>query len=134
LDKSHTQCHWYEHVAVGQPPFHYQTKCAGYWSLYKVSSIENGLGLNDFHGHIYEHPKYGLLFLLCALTMIGFPISPTFLGYDILFADIEENHLLLLIISGFTFIFLEIAIVRIYARVFLGQHIKNYHEVAFRSS
>jgi NADH:ubiquinone oxidoreductase subunit 5 (subunit L)/multisubunit Na+/H+ antiporter MnhA subunit len=106
----------------------------GWWCLYKVKSIENNLDLNEFHGHIYEHPKYGLLFLLSALTMVGFPISPTFIGLDILFSEIEMHHRLLLILSSLTFVVLELAVLRIYARIFLGQHNKTYHEVAFRSS
>jgi hypothetical protein len=66
--------------------------------------------------------------------MIGFPISPTFIGLDVLFADIEFDHQFLLIISALTFVILELAVLRIYARIFLGQHIKTYHETAFRSS
>lgn len=106
----------------------------GVWCLDKVKSHENNISLNEFHGHIYEHPKFGLFFLICALTMVGFPISPTFIGLDIMFSDIELHHRILLILSAMTFIVLELAVIRIYARIFLGQHIKTYHEVAFRSS
>jgi NADH-quinone oxidoreductase subunit L len=106
----------------------------GLWCLNSVKTQENNVNLNQFHGHIYEHPKYGLLFLICALIMVGFPISPTFIGLDILFSKIRLNHWLLLILSSFTFIVLELAVLRIYARMFLGQHIKTYHEVAFRNS
>lgn len=106
----------------------------GWFALYKVQSIENSVNLNAFHGHVYEHPRYALAFLLSALTMIGFPISPTFLGYDLLFSEIETDQTFLLVISSITFIVLELAVLRIYARVFLGQHVKTYHEIAFRSS
>jgi NADH:ubiquinone oxidoreductase subunit 2 (subunit N) len=106
----------------------------GSWCLKKVESGENKLSLNEFHGHIYEHPRIALLFLLCALTMIGFPISPTFLGLDIMFSKIELEHRFLLITSSLTFIFLELSVLRIYARIFLGMHLKTYHEVAYRNS
>ena len=106
----------------------------GYWSLYKVQSKENTISLHEFHGHIYEHPRYALVFLISALMMVGFPVSPTFIGLDILFSDIEFNHTFLLFISALTFFILELAVLRIYARIFLGQHVKTYHEVAFRSS
>jgi NADH-quinone oxidoreductase subunit L len=106
----------------------------GFWCLKRVITLENNISLNEFHGHIYEHPKLGLLFLICSLTMIGFPISPTFLGYDIMFSEISFEHWYLLIFNLTTFIILEYAALRIYARVFLGQHVKTYHEVAFRSS
>lgn len=106
----------------------------GAYSLQRVRSFENSINLNSFHGHVYEHPKMALLFLISALTMSGFPISPTFIGFDILFSDIEPNHTLLLICSSLTFVLIEISVLRIYARVFLGLHVKTYHEVAFRSS
>ncbi len=106
----------------------------GMISLKRIISKENGINLNEFHGHIYEHPRLALFFLICALTIIGFPISPTFLGFDLLFSDIENNHKLLLLFSSATFIILEYTAIRIYARIFLGPHHKTYHEVAHRSS
>ena len=106
----------------------------GILSLKRVISKENGINSNEFHGHVYEHPRLALFFLICALTIIGFPISPTFLGFDLLFSDIENNHKLLLLFSSVTFIILEYTAIRIYARVFLGPHRKTYHEIAHRSS
>lgn len=106
----------------------------GYLSLKRVIEKENGINLNEFHGHIYEHPRLALFFLICSLTIIGFPISPTFLGFDLLFSDIENHHKILLLFSSLTFIFLEFSAIRIYARVFLGPHKKTYHEIAHRSS
>ena len=64
----------------------------------------------------------------------GFPISPAFIGYDILFSEIDMHHPVLLATSFLVFVFLELTVLRIYARVFLGQHVKTYHEVAFRSA
>ncbi|MGI9190801.1 MAG: proton-conducting transporter membrane subunit [Chitinophagaceae bacterium] len=106
----------------------------GYWSLHKVSSVENNINLNEFHGHVYEHPRFALTFLIAALMMSGFPISPAFIGYDILFSEIDLHHPILLMTSFLIFILLELTVLRIYARVFLGQHVKTYHEVAFRSA
>ena len=108
--------------------------CLGYWSLYKVKSQENSISLHEFHGHIYEHPRYALTFLISSLMMIGFPISPTFIGLDLLFSDIEFTHTFLLFISALTFLLVELTVLRIYARIFLGRHVKTYHEVAFRST
>lgn len=106
----------------------------GFWSLFKVTSVENDINLNEFHGHVYEHPRFALSFLVAALMMSGFPISPAFIGYDILFSEIDMHHPVLLGTSFLIFIFLELTVLRIYARVFLGQHVKTYHEVAFRSA
>ncbi len=106
----------------------------GLYCLIKVKKYEKGITLNEFHGHIYEHPILALFFLISSLIMIGFPITPTFLGFDILFSEIDLSNRFLLIVSALTFIFLEYAVLRLYARVFLGLHSKNYHEVAYRNS
>ncbi len=106
----------------------------GAWALKRVISLENNIDLNSFHGHIYEHKKLGMTFLLSSLILIGFPISPTFVGLDLLFSEIEKENTTTLFLSALVFIFLELATIRIYARVFLGLHVKPYHEVAFKSS
>lgn len=107
---------------------------SGLFALMRLKKLENGIGLNEFHGHVYEHPRLAALFLVSTLVMIGFPFSPTFLGFDILFSKIGLHQPVLIFTGFFTFIFLELSVLRIYARVFLGQHVKNYHEVAFRNS
>ena len=99
-----------------------------------VEKKENTYDLSNFYGHSYEYPRLGLLFLLCGLAVVGFPISPTFIGLDIVLSRIHGDQLPLLLIIGLSFIFMEIAVLRLYARVFLGQHVKAYHAVAFRNS
>ena len=106
----------------------------GYYCLHKIDSVENSVSLNNFHGHAYEHPKYTLVFLVAALGLAGFPFTPTFLGIDLIFSHIHPNQLFLIVFTSITFIFSEIAVLRIYARVFLGPHVKTYHEIAYRSS
>jgi NADH:ubiquinone oxidoreductase subunit 5 (subunit L)/multisubunit Na+/H+ antiporter MnhA subunit len=106
----------------------------GYVCLSKIEKIENGIDLNRFHGHTHEHPVLAFLFLLSCLGLIGFPYTPTFIGIDLLFSHIHKQEIALIIFVSLTFIFMEFAILRIYARVFLGQHTKNYHPIAYRSS
>ncbi|MBU6342109.1 MAG: hypothetical protein KGS48_11500, partial [Bacteroidetes bacterium] len=106
----------------------------GYISLIRVSTIENNVSLNNFHGHIYEHPKTGLVFLLAALGLAGFPLTPTFLGIDLLFSHIHTHQYLLIALTATSFVFLELSLLRLYARIFLGPHIKTYHEIAYKSS
>jgi NADH:ubiquinone oxidoreductase subunit 4 (subunit M) len=107
---------------------------AGYTCLNKVKLIDNDINLNQFHGYSYEKPKVAFIFLLSCLALIGFPFTPTFLGIDILFTHVHQNQPILIILTSLSFIFIELAILRIYARIFLGQHKKNYHPIAFRSS
>jgi NADH-quinone oxidoreductase subunit L len=106
----------------------------GFIVLSWVEKKENTYDLSNFYGHSYEYPGLGLLFLLCGLAVAGFPVSPTFVGLDIVLSRIHSNQFPLLLAIGLSFIFMEIAVLRVYARVFLGQHVKAYHAVAFRNS
>jgi NADH-quinone oxidoreductase subunit L len=106
----------------------------GYITITKLKNRETHVDLNQFNGHAYEHPKYAFVFLLSCLGLTGFPITPTFIGEDIIFTHIHENQVALAFFTSSSLIIDGIAAIRIYARVFLGPHIKTYHEAAFRSS
>jgi NADH-quinone oxidoreductase subunit L len=106
----------------------------GYVCLSKIERIEHNIDLNRFHGHTHEHPVLAFIFLLSCLGLIGFPYTPTFIGIDLLFSHIQKQEYALIIFISLCFIFMEFAILRIYARIFLGQHTKNYHPIAYRSS
>lgn len=106
----------------------------GYICLQKIKSMEGSNRLHRFHGHVYEHPRIALIFLLACLGLTGFPITPTFVGEDLIFSHINSNQYALAGFVALSFIVDSLAIIRIYARVFLGPHIKSYHEVAYRSS
>jgi NADH-quinone oxidoreductase subunit L len=107
---------------------------AGYICLHKIKQIDNDISLNHYHGYSYEKPGISFVFLLSCLALIGFPFTPTFLGIDLLFTHIHADQPLLIILTSLSFIFIELSILRIYARIFLGQHKKNFHPIAFRSS
>jgi formate hydrogenlyase subunit 3/multisubunit Na+/H+ antiporter MnhD subunit len=106
----------------------------GLITIRRLQKIEIGLDLFQFHGHAYEHPKIALIFLIACLGVTGFPISPTFLGEDLIFSHIEASQFLLAFFVASSFILDGLAIIRIYSRIFLGPHIKTYHEVAYRSA
>ncbi|MGZ5190898.1 MAG: proton-conducting transporter transmembrane domain-containing protein, partial [Flavisolibacter sp.] len=106
----------------------------GYLCLKKIKSLENDIDLNQFYGHAYEHPVLSFLFLISCLGMVGFPFTPTFIGIDLLFSHIDKQEIILIIFLALSFVFMEIAVLRIYARLFLGQHKKGYHPIAYRSS
>lgn len=77
-------------------------------------------GLFEYHGNVRRYPVLAFLFLLSTLGMMGFPISPTFLGVDLLFSHIHENQFLLAFFAALAFVMEGIAAVRIFARLFLG--------------
>ena len=82
---------------------------------------------------MYEHPKFAFLFLLAALGVTGFPITSTFIE-DLLFSHIESTQIVLAFFVASSFVVSGIAGVRIYTRLFLGPHIKTYHELPYKSS
>jgi len=106
----------------------------GFFTLVRLRKIEGSIGLHQFHGYSYQHPKIALVFFFCCLGASGFPITPTFIGEDLVFTHIHEDQILLAFITALSFILDGLAIIRIYARVFLGPHVKSIFEMAYRSS
>jgi NADH-quinone oxidoreductase subunit L len=106
----------------------------GYICLQKLRSMEINVDLQQFHGHSYKHPGIALIFLIASLGLIGFPITPTFIGEDLMFSHIKENQVVLAFFAALSFIIDGLAIIRIYARVFLGPHAKSYYEMGYRAS
>jgi NADH:ubiquinone oxidoreductase subunit 5 (subunit L)/multisubunit Na+/H+ antiporter MnhA subunit len=74
------------------------------------------------------------VFLIACLAFVGLPFTPSFIGIDLLFSHIHKHEYALLIFTAINFLVIEIAVLRIYARVFLGQHIKQTHPIAYKSS
>jgi NADH-quinone oxidoreductase subunit L len=99
-----------------------------------LKSKEEQFSLQRFYGHSFEYPKISILFLVACLGISGFPITPTFIGEDLLISHIHLHQTGLLLLVIFALLINGIVAYRIYARVFLGQHIKVTHEVALRSA
>lgn len=110
------------------------TSVVGLICLRKIKQLDPGVDLNGYHGHTYEHPVLALVFLVSCLGMVGFPFTPTFIGIDLLFSHIHKQEILLIIFTALSFIFMELAVIRIYSRIFMGQNKKADHPIAYRSS
>ena len=106
----------------------------GFYSLYRIKSIEKNIDLNDFYGYNHNHPKYGFWFLISCLAFVGLPFTPTFIGVDLMFTHIDKNEYALITMIAISFLFIEIAVLRIYARLFLGPNKIQNHPIAYRSS
>jgi NADH-quinone oxidoreductase subunit L len=106
----------------------------GFLAILRLKKLERRVFLNQFYGHSWEHPKIAFVFLVACLGMAGFPISPTFIGEDLIYSHIESSQIFLALFVSLSFILDGLALIRIYARVFLGPHHKTYHESAYRSS
>jgi NADH-quinone oxidoreductase subunit L len=102
--------------------------------LQKLKRIETDIDLNRFYGHIYSHPKLGFWFLIACLAFVGLPFTPSFIGLDLMYSHIDHEEYALTTFVTISFLILELAVLRIYARVFLGPHSKQTHPTAYRSS
>jgi hypothetical protein len=65
---------------------------------------------------------------------MGFPITPSFLGIDLIFTHIHTDQIVFAFILALSFIIVGLSLVRIYSRVYLGPHVKTYHAVPFKNS
>ena len=106
----------------------------GLYCLSSIKGIDNDISLNNFHGYVYERKYMALLFLLAAIGMLGFPITAAFIGIDVFFTYVEDTQTLAITLLALCFIFIELAAIRIFLRIFLGPHKKLTHPVAFRTS
>jgi NADH-quinone oxidoreductase subunit L len=92
------------------------------------------IDLDRFHGLSFEYPVISLFFLIACLGASGFPITPTFIGEDLIYSHIHEDHAVLAFFVTMSFILDGLSIMRIYARVFMGPNVKSVYETAYRSS
>jgi formate hydrogenlyase subunit 3/multisubunit Na+/H+ antiporter MnhD subunit len=99
-----------------------------------IRSKEKDVDLLNYHGHIFEHPILALVFFIACLGLSGFPITPTFVGEDLIFSHIHESQITLAILTALCFMIDGLSVIRIYSKVFLGPHTKTYHEIAYKSS
>lgn len=106
----------------------------GFWCMWKLERSGELVTLDRFHGHSFYYPGLAFVFMLASLGLSGFPITPTFIGEDLLLGKIGERQLVLLSFTALSLILDGLVTFRIYARLFLGPNTKGYHEVAFRSS
>ncbi len=105
----------------------------GYGVLYYMQIKEKD-SFAHFHGHIYEYRRLGNFFFVICLSFMAFPITPSFLGQDILLSTLHGEHMLQIVLFGIAYVISGIAIIRLFAKVFFGPHQKTYHEVAYKSS
>lgn len=107
---------------------------AGLWVLSQLSEFEKNLDLSQFHGYVHKHPTLALVFLISCLGLAGFPISPGFIGDESGVANISEPQVALAFLVSLSYCMHGLALIRIYALVFLGPHDKTLYEPAYRAS
>jgi NADH:ubiquinone oxidoreductase subunit 5 (subunit L)/multisubunit Na+/H+ antiporter MnhA subunit len=107
----------------------------GYTVLFLLSKKEpQNFSLNQYYGHSYEYGTLSILFLLSCLGVMGFPITMSFIGEDLILSHIRDADFLLSILLSLSFIMVGITLMRMYARLFMGPHVKTYHATPFKNS
>jgi len=106
----------------------------GFVAISRLQNQTNKTTLDTYHGNGKDHPKLSLLFLVSCLGLIGFPISPLYIGIDLLLTYIEKNQYIIIGFVAFSLIFIEISLLRIYTRLFCGIPDTIGEPVAFKSS
>ena len=64
---------------------------------------------------------------------MAFPISPSFLGQEILLSSIPGSHALQIALFCLTYLLIGVSIMRLYIKVFFGPYKTSYHEIAYKS-
>ena len=106
----------------------------GYKAIQNLGKETNIITLDQFHGNSQIHPKLSILFLLACLGLIGFPISPLYIGIDLLLTYIEKDQYLIMISVALCLIFIEISLLRIYTRLFCGIPLTSSEPISFKSA
>ena len=78
-----------------------------------------------FKGRIHNNYFQGGLFLIACLGMTGFPVTPTFIGEDLFFTGLGANQWFLAILMAFSFIINGLALIRMFARIYLGNQLNT---------
>lgn len=107
----------------------------GYVTLFWIRRKEpDAFNLNAYYGLSYAYPLQAFIFLLSALGVMGFPITSTFIGEDVIFSHVHETQYFLAFAIALGFVLSGIALIRVYARLFLGPHYKTDHPTSLRAS
>ncbi len=102
--------------------------------LNRLEYFGQSILLNKFHGYSFIRPRLGVAFLIACLGLSGFPITPTFIGEDLILGHLHENQIGLTLLISLILVLDGLAIYRIYARLFLGTFENGYNPTAYRSS
>ena len=106
----------------------------GYKAIKNLEKETDLITLDQYHGNSQMHPKLSILFLVACLGLIGFPISPLYIGIDLLLTYIESDQYLIMISVALSLIFIEISLLRIYTRLFCGIPSNTSAPISFKSA
>lgn len=92
----------------------------GYYILNKLAQEESKVVLNEYCGHVLHHPKFTHFFLVCCLSLYGFPVSPIFIGMEDIIYSLGFGKYFFMLLLALTLFINAIAAIRLFSYVFLG--------------
>lgn len=107
---------------------------AGHICLWYVAKKGDLGNLREYQGAIYAFANVGNLFFIVSLLFMAFPISPSFLGQDVLLSLLPGDYVLQTVLFCLAYLIMGVSVMRLYIKVFFGPHKASYHEKAYISS
>lgn len=93
----------------------------GVWILHRLGKmVPRRVNLLRYQGNILVCPKFAAAFFLITLAMSGFPVTPTFLGEDVLLGHIQVDQPWMALMFAYMYLMNGVVLIRLYARLFLG--------------
>lgn len=107
----------------------------GFICLSIIRSKEpNTTSMFAYRGYVEKYPVLAFAFFIATLGLEGFPITTAFLGEDLLFSHIHQDQYVLAFLVAASFIISGIALIRIYARIFLGPYVAPSQSNSIKTS
>lgn len=91
----------------------------------RITNRHKEYSLSQYNGLANLSPGLAVVFLIALLMFIGFPISPTFIGEDLLFSKIDYHDYLTSVFTALIYVLTGITGLRYFARSFLGHPFSN---------
>ena len=92
----------------------------GYLVLTHLHRSGAGMALDQFHGHAMRHPVAARLFVFAVLAIAGFPITPTFLGEELMLSHIADEQWILMLMIIVNLVLDGLVGMALYCKIFLG--------------
>ncbi len=92
----------------------------GFFAIAYLRKREKRISLKNYNGMGEKYNFNAFIFLLACLGIAGFPITPTFIGEDLIFSHIQEKQFFLALFVALSLIMNGLSVLRIYAKVYLG--------------
>jgi NADH-quinone oxidoreductase subunit L len=119
-----------EDFDIGQNLFYlsgvFVSGIVGVICLQQLRRIRSDIDMERFYGYGNQHPILAFVFLAACLGIAGFPITPSFIGEDLIFTHIHQRQLVLASVVAINIILNGLAIIRLYSRIFLGPVLANF--------